>query len=126
MSLLLLILGKIPASHFKKNVNGAGGMWEGARGVWEGCEKDVVGVRKGSRRGMGGVGGFCGRGVGGLQEVCGRCTGGVWKVWFKADKDFSLKNVSGRIFLPERFFGYTEYALKSEIATTQYVLNWRI
>ena len=117
-------------------------MWEGARGVWEGCEKDVVGVRKGSRRGAGGVwegcgrsaggrgaGGLqevCGRSVGGLREVCGRCTGGVWKVWFKADKDFSLKNVSGRIFLPERFFGYTEYALKSEIATTQYVLNWRI
>ena len=112
-------------------------MWEGARGVWEGCEKDVVGVRKGSRRGAGGVwegwgdsaGGVwevCRRSAGGLWEVCGRCTGGVWKVWFKADKDFSLKNVSGRIFLPERFFGYTEYALKSEKATTQYVLNWRI
>ena len=105
--------------------------------MWEGCEKDVVGVRKGSRRGAGGVwegwgdsaGGVwevCRRSAGGLWEVCGRCTGGVWKVWFKADKDFSLKNVSGRIFLPERFFGYTEYALKSEIATTQYVLNWRI
>ena len=101
-------------------------MWEGARGVWEGCEKDVVGVRKGSRRGAGGVWEVCRRSAGGLWEVCGRCTGGVWKVWFKADKDFSLKNVSGRIFLPERFFGYTEYALKSEIATTQYVLNWRI
>ena len=47
-------------------------MREGEGGLWEGCEKDVVGVQKGSRR----------------------CTGGVWKVWSKADKDFSLNWMS--------------------------------
>ena len=33
----------------------------------------------------------CGRSARCLQEVWGRCTGGVWKVWCKADNDFSLK-----------------------------------
>ena len=63
-------------------------MWEGARGVWEGCEKDVVGVQKGSRRGAGGLREGCTvwevcrrsagvRSVGGLQDVCRRSGGGV-------------------------------------------------
>ena len=55
-------------------------MWEGARGVWEGCEKDVVGVQKGSRRGVGSAGGVwevCRRSSGGLREVCVRSVGGL-------------------------------------------------
>ena len=48
-------------------------MWEGARGVWEGCEKDVVGVRKGSWRGAGGLQEV------GVREVCRRSAGGVWE-----------------------------------------------
>ena len=47
-------------------------MWEGARGVWEGCEKDVVGVQKGSRRGAGGLREECT-----VWEVCRRSLGGL-------------------------------------------------